>query len=78
MLKAVFLAIHGFVAGVGAIELSAKTGSLALSLAIILAIYALVLSSFARLMERVHRPGVRPPRAEIPNAKAVRFHPSRP
>lgn len=60
MLNAIVLAICGFFAAVGAIELSAQTGSLVLSLAITLAIYALVLSCFARLMERSHRRAGRP------------------
>ena len=59
MLNAIVLAICGFFAAVGAIELSAETGNLALSLAITLAIYAFVLSCIARLMERAHRPAVR-------------------
>jgi len=50
MFNAIVLAICGFVATAGAIELFAETGSLALSLAITLAIYAFVLSCFARLM----------------------------
>ena len=48
MLNAIVLAIGGFFAVVGAIELSAETGSLALSLAITSAIYAFFLSCFAR------------------------------
>ena len=54
MLNAIVLAIGGFFAVVGAIELSAETGSLVLSLAITLAIYALVLSCLASLMESAH------------------------
>ena len=56
MLNAIVLAICGFIAAAGAIELSAETGSLVLSLAITLAIYAFVLSCFSRLMARASTP----------------------
>ena len=55
MLNAFVLAIAGFLAALGAIELTAETGNLALSLAITLAIYALVLSCFARLADGTRR-----------------------
>ena len=61
MLNAIVLAICGFFAGVGAIQLSAETGSLALSLSITLAIFAFVVSCVERLMQRAHRPAVREP-----------------
>jgi hypothetical protein len=56
MLNAIVLAICGFFAAVGAIELSPYFGSLTLSLAIALAIYAFAVSCIATLMERAHRP----------------------
>ena len=61
MLNAIVLAICGFVVTAGAIELSPYIGSLALSLSIILAIFAFVLSRIAALMERAHRRAVRRP-----------------
>ena len=56
MFNAIVLAICGFLAAAGGIELSAEIGSLALSLAITLATCALVLSCFARLVDRAHQP----------------------
>ena len=59
MLNAIVLVICSFFAAVGAIELFAYVGSLALSLSITLAIYALVLSCFATLEENARRAAVR-------------------
>lgn len=56
MLNAFVLAIAGFFAAFGAIELTAETGNLALSLAITLTVYALFLSGFARLAEGTRKP----------------------
>ena len=56
MLNTIVLTICGFFATVGAIQLSAATGSLVLSLAITLATFAFVVSAFARLSERAHGP----------------------
>ena len=55
MFNAIVHAIGGFFAVLGAIELSVGTGSLALSLAITLAVYAFVVSCCTRLMEGAHR-----------------------
>jgi Co/Zn/Cd efflux system component len=54
MFNAIVLAICGFFAAAGAIELFAETESLTLSLAITLATYAFVLSCFARLTGHAH------------------------
>jgi hypothetical protein len=59
MLNSIVLAICGFFVAAGAIELSPYFGSLALSLAITLAIFAFVLSCIATLSERAHRPADR-------------------
>jgi uncharacterized membrane protein YjjB (DUF3815 family) len=54
MVNVIVLAICGFFAALGEIELSSYIGSLALSLAITLAIYAFILSCIATLMQRAH------------------------